>query len=107
MSRWRAYSRYEMARHRHQPHTLMACLLARCPATSDERRHDSFVERKDPPPRYLPEGLKWAYTRCGAIKVADSDYYVDDFAKGEGTHYQFDAQTIEQYVSTAKDYIGK
>ena len=50
-----------------------------------------------PPP--LPEDLRWAYTRCGAIPV--SPFYVDDFRGGLGTHYRHGRKDIAQRVAAA------
>jgi SAM-dependent methyltransferase len=52
-----------------------------------------------PPPAQPPEDLRWAYTRCGAIPVAD--YYVDDSRGGRGTRYSHSRKDIAQRVAGA------
>jgi hypothetical protein len=57
------------------------------------------------PPETMPDDLRWAYTRCGAIPEAPT-YYVDDTRGGKGLHVKFRAAAFEAQLEGARRTVA-
>lgn len=54
-------------------------------------------------PREMPADLRDAYTRCGAVPVAD--YFVDDSWGGKGSSYAYPAADMARFVDDAAAFL--
>ncbi len=96
----------------------LACASAvLAPLPCDEAGFDPFATRVlmpdideryrgAPPPRVPPPELVPYYTRCGAIPI-DYTLYVDDSAKGAGTHYIYSDADIAGMVQRAQRLLSR
>lgn len=81
-----------------------ALASSRMPANECEGRRILSPERRPfsgPPPKTMPDELRWAYTRCGAIEES-KQFYVDDTRGGKGIHVKFNADKMRQQLEGAR-----